>query len=57
MNNELEKKQDEELEKRTTLTLSLTANDKKALKQMALDRDVTVAALIHAWIVEHEQEV
>lgn len=42
-----------ENEKRTTLSLSLTVNDKKALKMMALERETTIAAIIHEWIVEH----
>jgi hypothetical protein len=45
----------EDTEKRTTMTLSLTTSDKKALKQIALDRGITVASLVHAWIVECEQ--
>lgn len=44
-------------EKRTTLSLSLTASDKKALKRMALDRETTIAAIIHEWIQEHLEEV
>ena len=40
-------------EKRTTLSLSLTVSDKKALKMMALERDTTIAAIIHEWIAEH----
>ena len=39
-------------EKRTTLSLSLTVSDKKALKLMALERDTTIAAIIHEWIAE-----
>lgn len=39
-------------EKRTTLSLSLTVSDKKALKMMALERDTTIAAIIHEWIQE-----
>ena len=44
-------------EKRTTLSLSLTVSDKKALKLMALERDMTIAAIIHEWIQEHLEEV
>lgn len=44
-------------EKRTTLSLSLTVSDKKALKLMALERETTIAAIIHEWIVEHQKEV
>lgn len=44
-------------EKRTTLSLSLTVSDKKALKIMALQRETTIAAIIHEWIQEHLKEV
>ena len=43
-------------EKRTTLSLSLTVDDKKALKMMAAERGTTVAAIIHEWICEHTGE-
>ena len=36
--------------KRTTLTLSITPDDKKLLKQVALDRDTSVAELVHQWV-------
>lgn len=39
-------------EKRTTLSLSLTVSDKKALKMMAAERETTIAAIIHEWIHE-----
>ena len=44
-------------EKRTTLSLSLTVSDKKALKMMALQRETTIAAIIHEWIQEGQKEV
>ncbi len=44
-------------EKRTTLSLSLTVSDKKVLKLMAAERETTIAAIIHGWIVEHQKEV
>ena len=44
-------------EKRTTLSLSLTVGDKKALKLMAAERETTIAANIHEWIQEHLEEV
>lgn len=44
-------------EKRTTLSLSLTVGDKKALKMMAAERETTIAAIIHEWIQEHLGEV
>jgi len=43
-------------EKRTTLSLSLTASDKKALKMIALEKDTTVAAVIHEWIAEYSKK-
>lgn len=39
-------------EKRTTLSLSLTVSDKKALKMMAAERETTIAAIIHEWVQE-----
>ncbi len=44
-------------EKRTTLSLSLTVSDKKALKMMAAEHETTIAAIIHEWVAEHMQEV
>lgn len=43
-------------EKRTTLSLSLTVSDKKALKMMAAERETTIAAIIHEWVQEHFEE-
>lgn len=40
-------------EKRTTLSLSLTVSDKKALKMMAAERETTIVAIIHEWVQEH----
>lgn len=39
-------------ESRTTLSLSLTVGDKRRLKLMAMERNTTIAALIHGWIAE-----
>lgn len=44
-------------EKRTTLSLSLTVSDKKALKMMAVEKETTIAAIIHEWIAKHQKEV
>ena len=44
-------------EKRTTLSLSLTASDKKALKMRSLKEGKTIAAIIHEWIGEWKDEV
>lgn len=43
-------------EKRTTLSLSLTVSDKKALKLIAAEQETTIAAVIHNWIAEHLEE-
>ena len=43
-------------EKRTTLSLSLTVSDKKALKLMAAERETTIAAIIHERVQEHLEE-
>ena len=42
---------------RTILSLSITVEDKKFLKMMAIDKETTIAALIHEWIQEHLEEV
>ena len=39
---------------RTTITLSVTEEDKRALKVMAAERGTSVSALLHEWLVEHE---
>lgn len=44
-------------EERTTLSLSLTVKDKKTLKILAAEKDMTIAAMIHEWIQEHLEEV
>lgn len=41
---------------RTTLSLSLTVGDKKKLKSMAMNKGMTIAALVHEWIVEFAGE-
>ena len=53
----LEKKIDEEGDKRTTLSLSLTISDKKALKMLAAKRGTTIAAIIHEWIHKFQKEI
>ena len=40
----------ESVEKRTTLSLSLSVEDKKALKKYAADHETTVASVVHDWI-------
>ena len=41
---------------RTTITLSVTEEDKRRLKVMAAERGTSVSALLHEWLVEHEVE-
>lgn len=36
--------------------LSLTVSDKKAIKMIAAEREMTIAAIIHEWIQEHPEE-
>lgn len=43
--------------RRTTLSLSLTVADKRALKLMAAERETTIAAIIHEWIAAHSEGV
>lgn len=40
----------EKPEKRTTLHLSVTQEDKRALKMLAIERDTSASALLHEWI-------
>ena len=40
----------------TTLSLSLTVADKKALNLMAMEQNTTIAAIIHEWISQHLKE-
>lgn len=44
-------------ERRTTLSLSITVSDKKALKMLAAKRETTIAAIIHEWVQEHTKVV
>lgn len=46
-----------ERSERTTLSLSLTVEDKRTLKLMAAERGTTIAAIIHEWVQEHLEEV
>ena len=36
------------------LTITMTKEERKALKQIALDQDITVSALIRLWLEEHQ---
>lgn len=39
--------------KLVNLTLTVTPEERKALKQLALDQDTTVSALLRKWLREH----
>ena len=36
------------------LTVTMTKEERKALKQIALDKDITVSALIRLWLQEYQ---
>ena len=36
------------------LTITMTKEERKALKQIALDRDMTVSALLREWLKEYQ---
>ena len=42
--------------KKTTLNVSISSEDKKFLKMYALQHDVSVSALVEAWIQQLKQE-
>ena len=35
------------------VTITMTKDERRALKQLALDRDTTVSALIRGWLAEN----
>ncbi len=37
------------------LTIAMTREERKALKQLALDKDITVSALIRLWLQEQQK--
>lgn len=39
------------------LTITMSKEERKVLKQIALDTDMTVSALIRLWLQEHQKEV
>ena len=42
-------------EKTVNITLSLSKEERKELKQIALDNDISVSALIRRWIEEYKE--
>ena len=43
--------------RRTKLTLSMTAEDKKRLKIIAAKREKSISAMLREWIEENAQEI
>lgn len=39
------------------LTITMTKEERKALKQLALDKDMTVSALIRLWLQEQQESL
>ena len=39
------------------ITITMTREERKALKQLALDEDTTASALIREWLKEHEGRI
>ena len=56
MTKEDDKKPSESV-RRTKLTLSVTAEDKKRLKIIAAQREKSISAMLREWIEENAQEV
>ena len=38
------------------LTITMTREERKALKQIALDKDMTVSALLRAWMKKYQEK-
>ena len=38
------------------LTITMTREERKALKQIALDKDTTVSALLREWLKEYQEK-
>lgn len=38
------------------LTVTMTKEERKALKQIALDNDMTVSALLREWLKDHQEK-
>ena len=49
----MEERKPERRGERTTIQVSLTADDKRLLKKYAAERGTTVAAVVHEWISLH----
>ena len=38
------------------LTITMTREERKALKQIALDKDMTVSALLREWLILYQEK-
>ena len=47
---------EEDSKRRTVLSLSLSVKDKKILKKLSMEKERTIASIIHQWIEEAESE-
>ena len=39
------------------ITITMTKEERKSLKQVALDKDTTVSALIRLWLQEYQEKI
>ena len=39
------------------ITISVTREERKAMKQIALDEDISVSALIRRWLSEYQEKM
>ena len=39
------------------ITISVTREERKAMKQIALDEDISVSALIRRWLIEYQEKM
>ena len=44
-----------DMPERNMVNLTITMTERKALKQLALDKDITVSALIRLWLQEQQK--
>lgn len=47
---------EEDSKRRTVLSLSLSVKDKKILKKLSMEKEKTIASIIHQWIEKAESE-
>ena len=44
------------IKKTVNMTISVTPTERKALKQVALDNDISVSALIRLWLEKYQNQ-